>query len=115
FPRDRCATCLLQERCLKHVAKANGRIVVVNDYAAEYTAARQKATTPGYRQGRQENGAIERKMAGGVRQHDGRRARYRGRARSRIQYLLTGLVINVKRLVRLLLDQPPPRERYAMV
>jgi hypothetical protein len=71
----------LQERCLKHVAKANGRIVVVNDYAAEYTAARQKVTTPGYQQVRHEHRAIERKLAEVVRQHDGRRARYRGRAR----------------------------------
>jgi hypothetical protein len=115
FPHDDCATCPLQERCLKHVAKANGRIVVVNDYAAEYTAARQKATTPGYRQVRREHPAIERKLAEVVRQHDGRRARYRGRARNRIQYLLTGLVVNVKRMVRLLLEPPQRRERCAMV
>jgi len=115
FPHDRCATCPLQARCLKHLAKANGRIVVVNDYAAEYAAARQKATTPGYRQVRHEHWAIERKLAEVVRQHDGRRARYRGRARNRIQYLLTGLVINVKRMVRLLLEPPQPRERCAIV
>ena len=115
FPHDDCATCPLQERCLKHVAKANGRIVVVNDYAAEYAAARQKATTPGYRQVRHEHRAIERKLAEVVRQHDGRRARYRGRVRNRIQYLLTGLVVNVKRMVRLLLGANQPRERCALV
>jgi transposase len=115
FPHDRCATCPLQARCLKHLAKANGRIVVVNDYAAEYTAARQKVTTPGYQQVRREHRAIERKLAEVVRQHDGRWARYRGQARNRIQYLLTGLVINVKRMVRLLLGSPPPQERCAMV
>ena len=115
FPHDACATCPLQERCLKHVAKANGRIVVVNDYAAEYTAARQKATTPAYQQVRREHPAIERKLAEMVRQHDGRRTRYRGRARTRIQYLLTGLVVNVKRMVRLLLEPPQRRERCALV
>jgi transposase len=115
FPHDHCATCPLQARCLKHLAKANGRIVVVNDYAAEYAAARQKATTPDYRQVRHEHWAIERKLAEVVRQHDGRRARYRGRARNRIQYLLTGLVVNVKRMVRLLLGSPPAQERCAMV
>jgi hypothetical protein len=104
----------LQAGCLKHLAKANGRIVVVNDYAAEYTAARQKVTTPSYQQVRREHRAIERKLAEVVRQHDGRRARYRGRARIRIQYLLTGLVINVKRMVRLLLERPQRRERCAM-
>ncbi|HEU4709048.1 MAG TPA: transposase, partial [Methylophilaceae bacterium] len=115
FPHDACATWPLQERCLKHVAKANGRIVVVNDYAAEYAAARQKAITPGYQQVRREHRAIERKLAEVVRQHDGRRARYRGRARNRIQYLLTGLVINIKRMVRLLLEPAQAREKCAMV
>ena len=88
---------------------------MVNDYAAEYTAARQKATTPAYQQVRREHPAIERKLAEMVRQHDGRRARYRGRARTRIQYLLTGLVVNVKRMVRLLLEPPQRRERCALV
>jgi transposase len=115
FPHDDCARCPLQERCLKHLAKANGRIVVMNDYAAEYTAARQKTTTPGYQQVRREHRAIERKLAEIVRQHDGRRSRYRGRARNRIQYLLTGLVVNVKRMVRLLLGPPQPRHSCAMV
>jgi hypothetical protein len=72
FPHDRCATCPLQARCLRHLAKANGQIVVVNEYAAEYTAARQKVTTPGYQQVRREHRAIERKLAEVVRQHDGR-------------------------------------------
>jgi transposase len=115
FARDRCARCALQARCLKHLAKANGRIVVINDYAAEYTAARQKTTTAGYRQVRHEHWRIERKLAEVMRRHAGRRARYRGRARNRIQYLLTGLVVNVKRMVRLLLGPPQPRERCAMV
>jgi len=113
--RERLLSAAEQERCLKHVAKANGRIVVVNDYAAEYAAARQKVTTPGYQQVRREHRAIERKLAEVVRQHDGRRARYRGRSRLSIQYLLTGLVVNVKRMVRLLLGSPPPQERCAMV
>jgi hypothetical protein len=115
FPRDHCARCPLQARCLKQLAKANGRIVVVNDYAAEYRAARQKTATPGYRQVRREHRAIERKLAEVVRQHDGRWARYRGRACNRLQYLLAGLVINVKRMVRLLLKPAQGQERCAMV
>jgi transposase len=106
FPRERCATCSLQARCLERLPKATGRMVVLNDYAAEYAAARQKAATAAYRQVRREHPAIERKLAEVVRQHDGRWARYRGRARNRIQYLLTGLVVNVKRMVRLLLGPP---------
>lgn len=64
FPRKRCATCALQARCLERLPKATGRMVVINDYTAEYVAARQKATTAAYRQVRREHPAIERKLAG---------------------------------------------------
>jgi transposase len=106
FARKPCAGCPLQSQCLSRLPQKTGRQVVINDYAAEYVAARQKATTLGYRQVRREHPAIERKLAEVVCQHDGRWARYRGRARNRIQYLLTGLVVNVKRMVRLLLGPP---------
>ena len=115
FPRAPCATCALQQRCLQRLPQATGRMVVINDYAAEYAAARQKAQTPAYRAVRREHPAIERKLAEIVRRHDGRRARYRGRARSRIQYLLTGLVVNVKRMVRLVLRPPRPQATGAIV
>jgi hypothetical protein len=45
---------------------------------------------------------VERKLAEVVRYHDGRRARYRGQNRVKIQFLMTGLVVNIKRIVRLL-------------
>jgi transposase len=115
FKRPQCATCALQTRCLEKLPKATGRMVVINDYATEYAAARAKTSTVAYQQIRREHPAIERKLAEVVRQHDGRRARYRGRARTRIQYLLTGLVVNVKRMVRLLLGPPRPRDPCAVV
>jgi transposase len=113
FPRKVCATCPLQGRCLEKLPKSIGRMVVLNDYAAEYAAARAKTTTTVYQQTRREHPAIERKLAEIVCQHAGRRARYRGRARNRIQYLLTGLVVNVKRMVRLLLGPPRAQGRCA--
>lgn len=58
------------------------------------------------RQVRREQRATARKLAEVVRQHDGRRARYRGRGRNRIQYLLTELVVNIKRKVGMLLGPP---------
>ena len=73
-----------------------------NDYEAEYRAAQAQAQTPAYAQVRREHPAIERKLAELVRRHDLRHARYRGRARVWYQSLLTGLVVNLKRLLRLL-------------
>jgi len=45
-----------------------------------------------------------------IRWHDGRRVRYRGRLRVKIQYLLTAVVVNCKRIVKLLSlpQQPQP-------
>jgi hypothetical protein len=103
FVREPCLGCPLQSQCLARLPKATGRQVVINDYATEYAAARQYATTESYRQLRREHPAVERKLADVVRRHAGRWARYRHRVRVRIQYLLTGLVVNVKRMVRLLL------------
>lgn len=109
FRRSDCATCALFAHCLARLPKATGRQVVINDYAAEYAAARAFATTEAYRQIRREHPAIERKLADVVRRHGGRWARYRGRAQVRIQYLLTGLVVNIKRMVHLLENPTPSR------
>lgn len=51
---------------------------------------------------------VERKLAEMVRYHGGRRARYRGQARLKIQFLLVGLVVNIKRIVRLVTSSLNP-------
>jgi hypothetical protein len=60
------------------------------------------AMTPGYAAVRQPHPRVERKQADRVRYHDGRRSRYRGQWQVTVQYLLTGLAVNVKRMVTLL-------------
>ena len=51
---------------------------------------------------RQEHPRIERKLAELVRWHGGRRVRYRGRLRVKMQYVLMAMVVNCKRMVKLL-------------
>jgi len=65
-------------------------------------AAQQRAQTPAYRAVRREHPRIERKLADLIRWHAGRHVRYRGRGRVKIQYLLTAVVVNCKRIVKLL-------------
>lgn len=105
FARRQCAACPLQARCMAQPPKWKGRSVIKNDYQAEYKAARARATTPAYTAVRQQHPRVERKLADIVRYHDGRRSRYRGQWRVKVQYLLTGLVVNVKRMVKLLRPQ----------
>jgi transposase len=107
FPRTVCAACALRSQCLGDTPRVTGRQVVKNDYEAEYSAARAKVATPEYKWVRRQHPGIERKLSEFVRRHGGRTARYRGRERVGIQYFLTGAVINIKRIVRLLTSPLP--------
>jgi hypothetical protein len=103
FAQSACSACPLRERCLSG-PKGQRRSVAKSDYEAEYRAAREKAQTAAYAEVRRQHPAIERKVSELVRWHEMRRARYRGHDRVRVQGWLTGLVVNVKRLVRLLAE-----------
>jgi transposase len=96
-----CAGCPLRRECLREPETTKSRHVIKNEHEAAYRAAREKAKTPRYREMRQQHPRIERKLGEMVRWHDARHARYRGRARVLIQASLTGLVVNVKRFVKL--------------
>src|SRR5262249_9651387 len=97
-----CAGCPLRGKCLaKPETTTGGRTVIKNDYEATYRAARERAQTPRYREVRQQHPRVERKLGELVRWHGARQARYRGRAKVLIQGLLAGLVVNVKRLLKL--------------
>jgi transposase len=106
FGKQQCGNCPLREKCIAD-PQTKGRTVTKNDYEAEYKAAQTKAQTPEYANVRKEHPAIERKLSELVRRHDARHARYRGLPKVRRQGLLTALVVNLKRLVRLLAAPDP--------
>jgi transposase len=101
FPRATCAACPLQAQCVEKLPQHLGRTVIKNDYEAEYRAAQAKTQTPAYAEVRRRHRVIEHKLGEMVRWHRCRRARYWGRGRVLLQGLLTGMVVNVKRMVRL--------------
>ncbi len=101
FAKKQCGGCSLRSQCLAN-PQAKSRRVIKNDYETEYRAAQAKAETPEFAQARKEHPAIERKLSELVNRHDARHARYRGRLGVLWQGLLTGLVVNLKRIVRLL-------------
>ncbi|MEK7216528.1 MAG: transposase, partial [Chloroflexota bacterium] len=101
FAQKQCAGCAQRDHCLSN-PKTKSRTVVKNDYEAEYKAAQAQAQTPAYAKVRKEHPAIERKLSELVRRHDARHARYRGRLRVLYQSLVTSVVVNLKRIVRLL-------------
>ena len=100
FARRPCAGCPRHAQCLTTLPQKKGRRVINNDDQAEDDAARARATTPSYAAVRQQHPRVERNLAAIVRDHDGRRSRYRGQWRVKVQYLLTGLVVHVNRMVK---------------
>jgi transposase len=101
FLPAQCQPCPLRTQCLQPSTK-RGRSITKNDYEAQYHAVQQRAQTAEYRTVRREHPRIERKLADLIRWHNGRRVRYRGRLRVKVQYLLTASVVNCKRIVKLL-------------
>jgi transposase len=101
FRAAQCGGCPLRTQCISPQTRG-GRTVTKSDYAEHYQVAQQRAQTPEYRAVRREHPRIERKLAELVRWHAARRVRYRGRLRVKIQYLLTAVVVNCKRIVKLL-------------
>jgi transposase len=105
FSTKQCRDCPLRAQC-QPPGNRQGRRVRMNFYTAQYAAAKQRATTDEYKQIRKQHPAIERKLNELVRWHDGRRVRFRGRLRVRAQYFLLAVVVNCKRIVRLLAPAP---------
>jgi transposase len=102
FTRGQCKDCRLLPKCMEKLPAKHGRQVSRNDYEAEYRAAREFSQTETYTQIRKQHPKIERKLAEIIRYHQGRRTRFRGSAQVAIQYLMTALVVNLKRMTKLL-------------
>jgi transposase len=105
FRASQCRNCPLRAQCIPP-GNPRARRVSKNDFQKQYQEAQQRATTTAYKQIRKEHPAIERKLNELVRWHGGRRARYRGRLRVKVQFVLLAVVVNCKRIVRLLNAAP---------
>lgn len=114
FKHSQCQGCALQGVCVPKLPKSYGRRVYKNDYQAEYEAVRTRSQTDAYAAVRRLHPRIERKLSEIVRYHAGRWARYRGRERVAIEYVLRAMVVNIKRMVRLLAGPERALEAYAV-
>lgn len=100
FRGSLCQACPLLQQChpTKKPGSRTGRRVSKNEYELEYERARAKTKTAQYEAVRKEHPAIERKLNELVRHHRGRRARYWGRMKVKIQQLMTAFAVNMKRI-----------------
>jgi IS5 family transposase len=100
-----CKNCQNRELCPK---PNNGRIRV---FISDNHKLKLIDNTPQRREALIKRKMIERKFAEAKKWHGLRRARYRGRWKVAIQALMTFLVMNAKRIVRLL-KSPPIRKAF---
>lgn len=105
FKHSQCAGCPLRAECLANPDSKMGRAVLKNDYEVEYRKVEEKATTLEYAATRREHPKVERKLNELARHHNARRACYRGLPKVLTQVVLTALVVNAKRMVKLLIAQ----------
>jgi transposase len=107
FTPRQCRNCSLRGECLQNPSSTKGRSVIKNEYEVEYRRLAARSLTAEYEATRRVHPRIERKLGEMVRHHGCRWARYRGRVKVLVQSLLTALVVNVKRIVKLCTQKLP--------
>ena len=96
-----CLTCSFfgEGQCTR--AK-NGRTLTVTQYYPELAARRQEEKSPEFWQEMKRRPPVEGTISEFVRQHGGRRSRYRGFDKTHLQNLFKGAAINLKRVIKAL-------------
>ncbi len=96
FPAEVCADCPVRNMCVKPT-RTNGRTIFVGRHHDRIAAARKAQEDPEIKALLRRRAKIERKIDH-LQDLGARKARYRGRRKTRLQILLAAAVANFKRL-----------------
>lgn len=96
FRPETCAGCSLASLCLRNPLA--GRSISIHPYEDQLQAARQRRAEPDFPERLKQRPTVERKQAHWNR-HGGRRARYFGRAKVRLQAFWSAANVNLDRLM----------------
>lgn len=101
FAPSHCRNCPLRKQCHPTMTDTSrkGRKVRVNEFMPEFVKAREKSRTEHYASVRREHPMVERKFNEIANHYGGRRSRYWGLNKNKIQGLLTCFVMNLKSLL----------------
>lgn len=102
FDRKDCQRCPAFGVCTK---STQGRSLSLNPYRDLLEPCRARAKTEEFKQEFRLRSPIEGSISEAVRGYDARYARYRGRAKNRLQACSTATAMNLKRVLRWLLQQ----------
>jgi len=121
FPLKTCRECPLNSRCQPPESattkRHEGRAVTISAHWTTAQAAKKHVRTEHFKEAYRRRGRIEPKIWE-LTYHGQRRCRYRGDERSQVQLLITVVVVNGKRLTRLLhqrVHPPRPRRRSHLI
>ena len=108
--KEHCEGCRARPQC---TSSQSGRTLEISPCHEQLTARRAEQQTEAFREEMKQRSAIEGAISAMVRKHGARRARYRGKAKVRLQRLFTGAAVNVKRLTRVLAAPNKPQRALA--
>lgn len=93
-----CTGCPVHELC----TSGRHRTLTIHAFQEEIAERRAEQGSATFRERMKQRAGIEGTISELVRGHGARRARYRGHVKGRLQYLLMGAAVNLKRLARAL-------------
>ncbi len=101
FPTSHCRNCPRRSQCHPTLTDSSrkGRKVRINEFMPEFVKAREKSQTEHYALIRREHPMVERKFNEIANHYGGRRSRYWGLDKYKIQGLMIGFVMNLKTLL----------------
>jgi len=104
--KDQCEGCVARAQC---APGKEGRVLSVSPYYEELRERRAEQETEAFKEKMKRRPAIEGTISELTRKHGIRRARYRGKGKTRLQAFFTGGAANLKRLSQALelRDQAP--------
>jgi IS5 family transposase len=94
FKKEICSQCLLKDQCTKQ----EGRIITIGKHHELVMKAKEYNKTQDFKDDMKERAHIEPKNAEMKRFHGMARARYWGLKKVNVQFIITAIVVNVKRL-----------------
>jgi transposase len=107
FPMTKCNRCPVQSKCTN--AKDGRRTVGISKVNAELREAEIYNQTGHFKEDMKLRPPIEGKLSELKRYHGMRRARYRGLKKVSLQFYFTAAAVNIKRWIRIMLEQTKPK------
>ena len=111
WDRADCQGCAVRKRCTK--AKDGARTITIREQAAHQALqhTRQEQETAAFKARYARRSGIEGSFTQGNRRADWRHARYRGRAKTWLQHLITAIALNLLRVITWMDETPRAQTR----